>query len=126
MRSSGTNPPPARPGWLTRGRRGARRSGINKPVAVLDWLEKAQPREEYILILDADMIMRRPFEPVRLGVRPGAPPPAAPVTGRLRRAPRVSGAERAARPRGIARAGFGALQLAPAAALSAGTRLLEL
>ena len=47
-------------------------SGINKPVAVLDWLEKTQPREEYILILDADMIMRRPFDPVRLGVRPGA------------------------------------------------------
>lgn len=49
----------------------AGRSGINKPVAVLDWLEKAQPPEEYILILDADMIMRRPFDPVRLGVRPG-------------------------------------------------------
>ena len=49
-------------------------SGINKPVAVLDWLEKARPQEEYILILDADMIMRRPLDPVRLGVRPGAQP----------------------------------------------------
>ena len=49
-------------------------SGINKPVAVLDWLEKTQPQEEYILILDADMIMRRPLDPVRLGVRPGAQP----------------------------------------------------
>lgn len=43
-------------------------------MAVLDWLEKTRPREEYILILDADMIMRRPFDPVRLGVRPGAQP----------------------------------------------------
>ena len=43
-------------------------------MAVLDWLEKVQPREEYILILDADMIMRRALDPVRLGVRPGAQP----------------------------------------------------
>jgi len=63
------------------GKPGARRSGINKPVAVLDWLEKARPAEEYILILDADMIMRRPFDPVRLGVRPGAPPTGGPCDG---------------------------------------------
>lgn len=47
------------------------RSGINKPVAVMDWLEKTQPVEEYILILDADMIMLKPFDPVAMGVRPG-------------------------------------------------------
>jgi hypothetical protein len=49
-------------------------SGINKPVAVAHWLEKAQPVEEYILILDADMIMLKPFDPVKMGVRPGEPP----------------------------------------------------
>ena len=47
------------------------RSGINKPVAVMDWLEKTQPVEEYILILDADMIMLKPFDPAAMGVRPG-------------------------------------------------------
>ena len=48
-------------------------SGINKPVAVMDWLEKVQPQEEYILILDADMIMLKPFDPVKMGVLPGLP-----------------------------------------------------
>ncbi|KAK9809464.1 hypothetical protein WJX73_010859 [Symbiochloris irregularis] len=46
-------------------------SGINKPVAVLDWLEKVKPKEEYILIIDADMIMRKPMLPEDLGAGPG-------------------------------------------------------
>ena len=46
-------------------------SGINKPVAVMDWLRKVQPQEDYILILDADMIMLKPFDPVKMGVLPG-------------------------------------------------------
>ena len=46
-------------------------SGINKPVAVSHWLERTRPVEEYILILDADMIMLKPFDPVKMGVRPG-------------------------------------------------------
>ncbi len=46
-------------------------SGINKPVAVQDWMSKTNPQEDYILILDADMIMLKPFDPVKMGVAPG-------------------------------------------------------
>ena len=48
-------------------------SGINKPVAVRDWLQKAQPPEDIILIIDDDAIMRRPLYPEKLGVKPGEP-----------------------------------------------------
>jgi hypothetical protein len=46
-------------------------SGINKPVIVADWLNVAKPEEDYIIILDADMIMRQPLDPVAMGVKPG-------------------------------------------------------
>jgi hypothetical protein len=38
-------------------------SAYNKPVAVIDWLAKTQVEEDYVLVLDADMIMREPFLP---------------------------------------------------------------
>lgn len=38
---------------------------------MLDWLQKTQPQEEYILIIDADMIMRTPMLPQELGAGPG-------------------------------------------------------
>lgn len=47
------------------------RSGINKPVAVEDWLTRTNPQEEHILILDADMIILKPFDPIKMGVAPG-------------------------------------------------------
>ena len=50
------------------------RSGINKPVAVLDWLQKVNPTEEFILIIDADMVMRKPMLPLDLGAGPGDKP----------------------------------------------------
>ena len=46
-------------------------SGINKPVAVLDWLQKVDVKEDYVLIIDADMIMRAPVIPADLGAEPG-------------------------------------------------------
>lgn len=46
-------------------------SAYNKPVAVIDWLAKNKVEEDFILVLDADMIMREPFMPDELGVRPG-------------------------------------------------------
>ena len=46
-------------------------SGINKPVAVRDWLEKAQPTEEFIFIIDSDTIMREGFNVEEVGLRPG-------------------------------------------------------
>lgn len=37
--------------------------GINKPVAVIDWLVHTDVAEDWVLIIDADMIMRRPILP---------------------------------------------------------------
>ena len=36
-------------------------AAYNKPEAVIDWLEHVTPEEEYVLVLDSDMIQRRPF-----------------------------------------------------------------
>ena len=46
-------------------------SGINKPVAVRDWLNKTQPIEDYILVIDSDTIMRVPFNMDELHLEPG-------------------------------------------------------
>ena len=46
-------------------------SGINKPVAVFSWYRNTKPTEDYIIILDADMIMLKPFDPQQMGVKPG-------------------------------------------------------
>ncbi|KAK9905110.1 hypothetical protein WJX75_009783 [Coccomyxa subellipsoidea] len=59
------------PSWTKHPRTGDLYSGINKPVAVQDWLTRTNPQEDYILILDADMIMLKPFDPVKMGVAPG-------------------------------------------------------
>lgn len=40
-------------------------------MVVADWLNVAKPEEDYIIILDADMIMREPLDPVAMGVKPG-------------------------------------------------------
>ena len=47
------------------------RSGINKPVAVFSWYKATKPKQDYIIIVDADMIMLKPFDPVTMGVKPG-------------------------------------------------------
>ena len=64
---------PAEPGCLTQPRRGALRSYPTylKPHTVATWLREARPGEEYILIVDSDMIFRRPLLPGTLGVQPG-------------------------------------------------------
>lgn len=36
---------------------------INKPAAVLHWMNHVKTDAEYIVILDADMIMRGPITP---------------------------------------------------------------
>jgi len=36
-------------------------SAYNKPLAVIDYVERFQPAEEWLLILDADMILHLPF-----------------------------------------------------------------
>ena len=42
-----------------------------KPHTVATWLREARPAEDYILIVDSDMIFRRPLLPRALGVQPG-------------------------------------------------------
>jgi len=46
-------------------------SAYNKPVAVIDWLARNDVKEDYVLIIDADMIMREPFLPDESGAKPG-------------------------------------------------------
>lgn len=46
-------------------------SAYNKPEAVLDWLAHNEVEEDFVLILDADMIMRAPFIPEDLGAKEG-------------------------------------------------------
>ncbi|BDA42986.1 Peptidyl serine alpha-galactosyltransferase [Coccomyxa sp. Obi] len=46
-------------------------SAYNKPGAVLFWLQDVEPEEDYILVIDADMIFRSPFIPEQMGVSPG-------------------------------------------------------
>ena len=40
-------------------------------MAVLDWLSKVDVKEDYVLIIDADMIMRSPVIPAEFGAEPG-------------------------------------------------------
>ncbi|CAL8472223.1 g11765 [Coccomyxa elongata] len=46
-------------------------AAYNKPGAIMAWLEEREPKEDFILIVDADNIMRFPLDPVELKVEPG-------------------------------------------------------
>lgn len=46
-------------------------SAYNKPLAIIDWLAKNDVEEEYVLVIDADMIMRTPFTAEDVGAKPG-------------------------------------------------------
>lgn len=61
VNSSHAPPPPLQPPQLPV------YPGINKPVAVADWLAATEVAEDFILVIDADMIMRRPLPPQVLG-----------------------------------------------------------
>jgi hypothetical protein len=44
----------------------------NKPKAVSDWLEhNPHPKEKWILLIDADMLLRRPFLPEEFNLTKG-------------------------------------------------------
>lgn len=43
----------------------------NKPGAVMDFLEKNDVKEEFLLVLDGDMLLRRPMVPDEMGARLG-------------------------------------------------------
>lgn len=51
------------PNYAVHPRTGDRYPAYNKPMAVIDWLAKTEVKEDYVLIIDADMIMRRPIVP---------------------------------------------------------------
>mmetsp|Transcript_18843 Transcript_18843/g.47580 ORF Transcript_18843/g.47580 Transcript_18843/m.47580 type:complete len:587 (-) Transcript_18843:329-2089(-) len=59
------------PSFSTHPRTGDIYSAYNKPEAIIDWLQRAPPEEDYVLVLDADMLLRRPFLPHEIGARPG-------------------------------------------------------
>ena len=46
-------------------------AAYNKPEAVIDYLKHNTPEEEYILVLDSDMILRRPFLVEEMKPKPG-------------------------------------------------------
>ena len=43
----------------------------NKPASVMFWLEQVDVQEEFIALLDTDMQLRGPLDPVALGARRG-------------------------------------------------------
>ncbi|EFN59242.1 hypothetical protein CHLNCDRAFT_138234 [Chlorella variabilis] len=59
------------PSYTRHPRNGDIYSAYNKPVAIIDWLAKNDVKEEYVLVIDADMIMREPFTPEEAGAKPG-------------------------------------------------------
>ena len=46
-------------------------AAYNKPEAVIDWLDNNVPKAEYVLVLDSDMTLRRPFLVEDMGPRKG-------------------------------------------------------
>ncbi|KAL6778995.1 hypothetical protein ACKKBF_B19215 [Auxenochlorella protothecoides x Auxenochlorella symbiontica] len=59
------------PSYTVHPRTGDIYSAYNKPVAVIDWLARTEVKEEYVLIIDADMIMLTPFLPDEVGASRG-------------------------------------------------------
>lgn len=46
-------------------------AAYNKPGAVVDFLEHIKPKEEWVLVLDSDMLLRRPFLPEHFNLSRG-------------------------------------------------------
>lgn len=59
------------PSYTNHPRTGDVYPAYNKPVAVIDWLAKTDVLEDFVLIIDADMIMRKPIIPKDVGARKG-------------------------------------------------------
>jgi hypothetical protein len=51
------------PSFTVHPRTGDVYAAYNKPEAVIDWLEHITPKEDWIVVLDSDMLVRRPFLP---------------------------------------------------------------
>ena len=60
------------PSYALHPKTGDRYGAYNKPAAVQDWLKHFTPDEEWVLLVEADMLLRRPLEPEELGLeKPG-------------------------------------------------------
>lgn len=59
------------PSYTVHPRTGDIYSAYNKPLAVLDFLTNNAVEEEYILVIDADMVFVQRFNPLEMGVRNG-------------------------------------------------------
>ena len=46
-------------------------ASYNKPASVMHWVREANFTEEYVLFIDADMILNRPIDPIAMGARRG-------------------------------------------------------
>jgi len=49
------------PSYTHNPRNGDVYSAYNKPLAVIDFVERFQPAEEWLLFVDADMLLRLPY-----------------------------------------------------------------
>ena len=61
------------PNWAVHPITGDRYSPYNKPASIVHWLEHAKPTAEYIIILDADMVIRNPMTAELVGAERGRP-----------------------------------------------------
>ena len=53
------------------GKAGHGYASYNKPYSVHAWLSKVDVKEDMILMVDTDMWLRQPIDPIALGSRPG-------------------------------------------------------
>jgi hypothetical protein len=51
------------PSYTVHPRTGDVYAAYNKPEAVVDWLQHVTPAEDWVVVLDSDMLLRRPFLP---------------------------------------------------------------
>jgi peptidyl serine alpha-galactosyltransferase len=59
------------PSFAHNQRTGDSYAAYNKPGAVVDWLAHAPPPQPWVLVLDSDMLLRRPFVPADFPVQRG-------------------------------------------------------
>ncbi|KAL6753820.1 peptidyl serine alpha-galactosyltransferase [Haematococcus lacustris] len=59
------------PSFAINPRTGDNYAAYNKPGAVVDWLAHVTPKEDWVLVLDSDMLMRKVFKPKELNASKG-------------------------------------------------------
>jgi hypothetical protein len=59
------------PSFTVHPRTGDVYAAYNKPEAVIDWLENITPKEDWVVVLDSDMLVRRPFGPLDWNISKG-------------------------------------------------------